>query len=526
LQLYKKLGIFVIALVSCLLAGCKGERKAIEDKVTEYVDCIELKAVTIGEEPKEGMEELYKELDALTIPELNCKLRFEFIPWGDEREQINMAIASGEYDFIPGGVFSDYRVMATRNAFLDLNQYLNLVPDLVAHYTCERAETLEKCEINGSLYGIPQYSESNFYTNIAEGFFYREDLRKEWGLKPITNLDTMEAYLYRAKKDDRYANQPLITDNRVWTSLWYIIAGSKYLEVTSILETPFVVVSVDEPYIPVARMETPEFKEVLRYMKKWYDDGILASNLLVSANNEGNLALNLMKADRKPCETNAPIWSCNTNYIQELYDSHPEWEFGFYSYMINQDQIYAASGAGNSVISISSKTTNPDVAVKLLEKLHTDERYYNLLMYGVEGLHYNKTDTGVNYIGISEDSRYRGWTASSDETLNYNKTPSNEKWSKDVYEPYIRQSSELFKAVPYSELDSFSFDTSRINTIIENMNECKKRYFQPLLCGMTDDLEEDLEQANSKLEEAGFKVYMQDITDALAEYKKSKAYLK
>ena len=33
------------------------------------------------------MDEIYEQLDALTIPELNCTLRFDFIPWGNERKQ-------------------------------------------------------------------------------------------------------------------------------------------------------------------------------------------------------------------------------------------------------------------------------------------------------------------------------------------------------------------------------------------------------------------------------------------------------
>ena len=59
--------------------------------------------------------------------------------------------------------------------------------------------------------------------NIGEGFFYREDLRREWGLEEIHDLATMEAYLYRAKQEERYQDAPLITDNRIWSSLWLML---------------------------------------------------------------------------------------------------------------------------------------------------------------------------------------------------------------------------------------------------------------------------------------------------------------
>ena len=107
------------------------------------------RAITLGNMPEGGMDEIYEQLDALTIPELNCTLRFEFIPWGNEKQQLNIVTASGEYDFIPGGVLSDYRTLVFKNAFLDLNEYLWAVPQLTEHYAIFDEDTLKKCEING-----------------------------------------------------------------------------------------------------------------------------------------------------------------------------------------------------------------------------------------------------------------------------------------------------------------------------------------------------------------------------------------
>lgn len=54
---------------------------------------VTLKALTIGVPPEDGMDQYYEELDKKT-EELGCHLRFDYIPWGDERSQINMAISS------------------------------------------------------------------------------------------------------------------------------------------------------------------------------------------------------------------------------------------------------------------------------------------------------------------------------------------------------------------------------------------------------------------------------------------------
>lgn len=229
----KRRRVAVLCLAAMLFGGCaRGTETGDGEESKEPI--VNFRAITLGNMPEGGMDEIYRQLDALTIPELNCTLRFEFIPWGNERRQLNIVTASGEYDFIPGGVFSDYRTLVYKNAFLDMNQYLDAVPALAEHYAYFDENALKKCEINGGLYGLPQFGQGGI-ASVGEGFFYREDLRREWGLEEVYDLESMEAYLYRAKQDERYRDTPLVTDNRVWSSLWLLLTKGKYQEVNSSL---------------------------------------------------------------------------------------------------------------------------------------------------------------------------------------------------------------------------------------------------------------------------------------------------
>ncbi|NLK74982.1 MAG: carbohydrate ABC transporter substrate-binding protein [Clostridiales bacterium] len=283
-------------------------------------DIVTLRGFTIGNKPVDGMEEFYQQLDALTIPDLGCKVRFDYIPWGDEKNKIDLSIASGQYDLYVGGVFSNYKETALKNAFLDLKPYLELVPDLVSHYTQVSEHSLTLCEINGKLFGIPQFARVE--KGADEGFIYREDLRKEWGLPEINSLETMEMYLYAAKSDERYKDKPLLTDNRIYTSLWLILTGHKY----RLLDNYYTCYEYDNPTKLLKVHETPEWKEVCQYAKKWYDDGIISYDILVVSGNEGAKGRELMLKDMKPCEANVPYWSATVNWIPILYDKHPEWD--------------------------------------------------------------------------------------------------------------------------------------------------------------------------------------------------------
>ena len=78
------------------LSGCGTATKQEADSEAKADTYVTLRAITVGTMPENGMDEFYEELDDMT-EELGCHLRFDYIPWGDERSQINMAIASGEY---------------------------------------------------------------------------------------------------------------------------------------------------------------------------------------------------------------------------------------------------------------------------------------------------------------------------------------------------------------------------------------------------------------------------------------------
>lgn len=491
--------------------------KKIEGSFGASANIINLKAITIGTPPEEGMDRIYEELDKLTIPELGCTLRFDFIPWGDERKQINIATASGEYDFIPGGAFSDYRTLVSKKAFLDLNQYLYVVPDLVAHYNTIQPNALKRSEIKGALYGLPQYSNLGII-NIGAGFFYREDLRKEWELNPITDLDSMEAYLYRAKQDKRYKEEPLITDNRIWMALWDMITEGKYLEVSSAMETPFVVIEADNPEVPVSRIDTPEFKVVLSYIKKWYEDGIISSDMLLASDNEGTKGLSLMLSDKKPCETNVPIWSYTSSYIPELYKADPDWEFGYFDYRLSSARLYQGSLAKNSVISVSAKTSSPEIAIKLLEKLHTDRRYYDLLHYGVENLHYELEENVISYNNISAGNYFSGWTAAVDDSLNYKEVSINPHWQKDVLDVYETESLNKQSIAEYNILVDFNLSSTSIIKQINKMEIVKNEIFQPIVCGVIGDYNEGIIQLHKELDDAGFEDYLTDIQKQLEKF--------
>lgn len=514
---FKRMGLVLVFISMFLLTAC-GEEVSKTEEAYDMDEIVILHVLSMGTPPESGLDSFYKQLDALTIPELGCAIRITYIPWGNEKEEINIAIASGEYDLIPGGNFSDYRLQATKGAFVDINDYMDLVPKLEAHYKQYRDDYLEGCEIAGGLYGIPQYGVNELYS-LGSGFFYREDLRKEWGLKPITNFETMEAYLYRGKKE--YGGAAMVTDNRIWTALWMMLASDKYMEISSISETPYVVASIDDPYTPISRFETEEFQNIIGIMEKWYDDGIISPSILGALNNEGISALEMLKNGEKPCETNSTSWAISSNYIPALTELYPDWEWGFLDYSLDVAPAFIRGGTLNTVISISSKSNYPEIAMLFLEKLHIDQRYYDLLVYGVEGEHYQLIDGKISSEGVKSVNRFPHLTGASDAYRLYDPVSIYEKWDL-VMKEYDEKAARKGAVGVYFPLDGFTFDSSNVNKIIKGFDDVLAYYLQPLYCGVTDNMADDYKEAIRVMKDASLEEYMEEVQRQLRDFKENR----
>ncbi len=484
-KLLKKTSIILLATI--FLSGCQSNDTAGEAQ-TGHIE--ELKAVILGVEPREGMEELYEALDELTEKELGCRVRFTFIPWGNEREQLNIVVASGEYDIIPNGTFSDYKKLINKNAFLDLSQYLDQVPLLTEHYKVDGIDYLEDCYIGEHLYGIPQFNDPELLYD-SEGFFYRKDLLEKWGLEEIHDIDSMEKYLYKAAEDEAYIGNPLITDNRIWQSLWIMLGDEKYVEVSSMQETPFVVMDTETGEV-VSRLETPQFREVLSYIKKWSRDGILASDMLSMSDNEGTRGINLMDEDLKPCETNVPIWSIDSNAIRFLSQNHPEWEYDFFNYLSSRNSFYVNSLSSASVVSVSAKSAKPVLALKFIEKVHTDQRYYDLMQYGAPGINYKLSGNKVSFEGISSDMRFC-YSIFGDCLMNKEMEPVNQQFYTDAVKEHDDWAAKVLSKARKNPASS----NAGVLAYFQNsktVDRIQLEYFQPLVCGYYSDVDDKLNE--------------------------------
>jgi ABC-type glycerol-3-phosphate transport system substrate-binding protein len=449
---------------------------------------------------------------------LGAIVRFTFIPWGDEKNQISRAIAAKEYDIYVGGAWTDFKNFAVKNAFVDLKPMLAKVPKLAEHY----GDVLQRAEIDGKLYGIPQLNKPGAG---GEGILYREDLRKKWGLPEVEDMDSLEKYLYKAKQE--FPDTPMINDQRVGDKIFQLIAGNKYLpSITSMQGTALTVGTYDNPFKAISIYDTPEYKQAVTIAKKWYDDGIIAHDILASQGNETDKTKQLMLAGKKPLEFSNHFGAVSTAYIPALKKDHPDWEFGWldigFDMFPNSVRLPAVSAETATMMSIGANSKYPEIALKLIEKAHTDRTYYDLLQYGVQGVHYNKQGDSINYTGIDDKNRKPGWTGLVDGYMNYQEKYPGE-WQA-ISDKLGTEGPKLAVKNGPSPYEGFVFNTADLSAELSSLQTARTQYVLPLQTGVVKkSVDSDLDTAKQQLKGAGLDKYMaalQKQLDAFAASKK------
>lgn len=499
--------IYICLLISiCLIgiAGCdvkeNGQKKETLAEANEKPVIIRM--MTMGEAPKEGMNEIYEQLDALTMRDFGCIVRVDFYSWGDETELMKRIVASREYDIYGTGAWGDYEELSRLNAFLQLDGWLEKVPQLVQAMKLGDENLLDSVRVDGKLYTVPRkVGQSGGY-----GFFYREDLRKEWGLEPINSLETVEAYLYRAEVE--FPQYAMINDKRFFNSLKQLILGEKYYMINT-----YVCVRKDEPGKIVSIFDCPEYLEALKIAQKWYQDGIIAQDILSVQQNNTMPTLALMKAGKLPLEFANHLTAISNNYILPIVDSIPSCELGWLDYALLTDNQFLnyKSNAKGQMLAIRASTEEPEIAIRLIEKMYTDSEYYDLLVYGAENINYKLTESGqVSYDGILPENKLRGQTGLENEDLSRT-VHYSDAWNHTIDNLNEEVRKQIEKNGTYF-LDGVSFDESILD---EQINEIYQYEIFPLECGLASDCEKELEQAKEKLNQAGYQDYLNSVQKQL-----------
>ena len=166
-----------------------------------------------------------------------------------------------------------------------------------------------------------------------------------------------------------------------------------------------------------------------------------------------------------------------------------------------------------SLQAVSANSKHPDKAVKFLEVLNTDPEVKNLLTYGIEGVHYEKT--GDNSIALLDaSSRYAtDYYTLGNHFIMYTVDPQ----AKDLWEQYETFNDEAKPSV----MVGFSFSNEKVKTEYASVMSVTAQYLPQLFTGSAADVDQTVAEMNEKLYAAGLQKIIDEMQSQVNEWAKN-----
>ncbi|WP_139999881.1 extracellular solute-binding protein [Paenibacillus paridis] len=483
-----------------------------------------VKVVNMGDKPVIDLDkEYYPILDELTA-QWGIKLRVEYVPWGQEMTTLQTRIAAGDIDLITIGPWSNYATLAASNAFYDLNKVIDQAPKLAEKFG--GADGLKKLEIAGKLNYIPQFSgKTNVTTN---GFLYRVDLAEQWGVKPVTDLESLNAYLYKAKEE---LKKPIIQGTPDSSGIAGRALGM-YMDVTGDATAGISAIASkqSDPFNSVFLFEQPEYLEALKQAKQWYDDGISDPDILNSKADPGIM----MQDGLLPAHFLNHFSAAKVNIIPPAMNklnggeadadaANPKGiKFGFLPYVTSTGKLLTANMGNTTGVAIGVNTSDEKAAaiIKFIEAVHTDKEFFDKFQYGKEGVSYVSfpTDATVDFGTIpAEKKMYRKMSTGF---TNNDMARTEQIRYKDLAADLTTMQNNLDSLAVDNPLNGFIFNPEKIQNQLLAVNDVLAAT-SATRSGITGgkSIEDALADMNKKLKAAGLDAIIDEMNTQLQVFK-------
>ena len=444
------------------------ESKATDDPK----EMIELKWYTRFDDQADTAK-VNEELNKILKEKIGCTVKIMNIPAAAYNDKMQVILGGREEcDIVFAGTgFADFWGNATKGAFLPLN-------DLIAEYGQETYDAIpeslwEGVKINGDIYGVINYQ----IEGKEAGYYVPTDILKKYNfdLTSVQKMEDIEPLLEQIHQDDPSMIPVAVNDVDILPMVGYDEIGTMY--------SPGALMIHDDSMTVVNQYETKEWKDHVSLMRKWYEAGYIASDAatilnyadLMKAGKVGVFLNNMKPGGEQEQET---LWGSDLT-TQKIMDGR-----------------ILSSAISATLQCISSTSKNPEKAMEFINLLNTDKEVYNLVSFGIEGVHYNKV--GENRIEVVENSGYqpnKAWAMGNQFNAYLQGQQADDVWEKTM---------KLNEESSVSPLLGFVFNQEPVKNQVAQCQSVIDQYYRAIVSGSVDP-EEYIPEFLEKLDGAGVK---------------------
>jgi len=349
-------------------------------------------------------------------PRIGANVTFHIIPWADWSSKAVTAIEAGEkIDIFFTADWFHYSKLVSEGLLTPLNDPNGPNGNLLEEYGQDILHSLNPAFIVGSqIDGVNYAVPTNKELAVPWGFVYNVAIADEIGFTDdeaakIKTPADLEPWLAKAKEKhpDIY---PYLTDGTIGFMPWvHGFASSISDYVVNMAIAPDASGNWDETIL--VPFETDWMKSYLSTMRDWYQKGYIHPDAGLTTFDTNQL-MNAGKFFIEPM----PLKGYNIK-AQELViaSGNPDLKL---KEIYAQPKVVCTNDTGGSMLAIPAASEHPVEAMKLINLMHSDPKLINMMLYGVEGVHWNLDPDGrVNILNSGWIGAHPGAWVWGDVTL-------------------------------------------------------------------------------------------------------------
>lgn len=503
--------VVAVLLLSAGLVFAGGKQEAEGTAAEEQADPTHLVMYILGD-PARDQDMVVEELNKMTLRDLNATVDVNFIPWADMESKYRLLLSSGEdFDLIYSSNWVDFTEYARNGAFLPIE---DLLPEN-APQTWENIPEVgwEQATVNGHIFLVPK----NYQEFGGHGLLYRRDLAQQGGLDRVNSIETMFEYFEIVKDlvpDVLPLNLGTEGDLGNIAMVNRSLPGAEHGWLHNVA-LDSVWVPVDDPEEPIYLYETQMYRDFLDLMKEGTDNGYWSRNALSNNVRSRDAFLNGVSSSSVVNPMNA-----NEDY-ERLMAKNPDWELDYWDFESSAFGFKPQLPLISDGMAVNRNAAHPEIALQLLEKLHSDEDYYNLTWYGVEGVHWELDENGMLTFpeGVSSDTTGYPWGEACPWGWTETKFHKKSAGGWDLMADMMAQWGETSRLNPYED---FVLNKEPINAEMAALFQIEDEYARPLEAGVVEDVEAGYQELLRQAKLGGIEKVMAEVTRQWEIYLESK----
>lgn len=478
------------ALAFLLASGATAQ----ETRITGYL---------LGSGPS-GTPEVIDALNAKLKTDLGIKVEINYIGWNEVNSKYPLVLAAGEgVDWVYAASWNGYTTQAVRGAFKELTPEM-IQKYMPRHWKATPPEAWNQAKVNGKIYMIPSATPDRKIPIAA----IRGDLRKKYGLAPITNVAGLGPYLAAVKKNNPDMVPINLGNGYDIGQPFFALLNNEIPPIASaVIGSVFgnyedknhgLVNLLEEPYLTA-------YRKTATTMQSWYKAGYI---------NKAPFA-NTVLSKESFAQGKSAVGFGNSQNIQEVLAKAAADGFDpeIIPILSSTGHSPADSHIGNGV-AIAAKSKNWEKTLQFLDLIMEDKEYDMLVYFGIEGKSYVINSEGKLALppGVTPDQNPYPQDAAGFWFTNKDIFPPQSSWTAG----YIELRKKFKDILVVNSFVDFNFSPDKVKNEIAAVTNVTSQYMDPISIGAVANVDKAVATLAAKLKAANQAKVVAEVKAQLA----------